>query len=74
MAASVIYDHQSRSDVMGWLYIAYFSDNTTLTNCLTPAMTIHPYPHYYRPDLYQIDSPSFLTQSLSQQPAMYSIP
>ena len=73
MAASEIYDHQNRSGVMGWLYITYFSDNTTLPNCFTPAMTIHPTPHYHRPDLNQIDTPSFLTQSLSQQPAMYSI-
>ena len=42
MAASVIYDHQS--DVMGKLIITYFSDNTTLTHCLTPTMTIQHHP------------------------------
>ena len=74
MPASEIYDHQNRSGVMGWLYITYFSENTTLTHCLTRAMTIHPHPHYCWPKSYQIDTPSFLTQSLSKQPAMYSIP
>ena len=65
MAASEIYDQQNRRDVMGWLIITYLSDNTILTHCLTPAMTIHPHPHYQRPNLYQIDTPSFLIQSLS---------
>ena len=74
MAASEIYGQQNRRDVMGWLIITYFSDNTILTHCLTPAMTIHPNPHYQRPNLYQIDTPSFLTQSLLWQPAMYFIP
>ena len=41
MAASEICDHQNRSDVMGWLIITYFSNNTTFTHCLTPAMTTH---------------------------------
>ena len=74
MAASEIYDHRNRSGVMGWLYITFFSDNTALTYCLTLAMTIHPHPHYHRPNLYQIDTPYFLTQSLSQHLALYSIP
>ena len=34
MAASEIYDHKNRSVVMGWLYITYFSDKTTLTHWL----------------------------------------
>ena len=74
MAASEIYDHKNRSGVMGWLYITYFSDNTTLTHCLARAMTIHPHPHFRWCNLYQIDTPFFHTQSLSKQPAMYSIP
>ena len=74
MAASEIYDHQNRSGLMGWLYITYFSDNTTLMHCRMLAMTIHAHPHYHRPNLYQIDTSSLLTQSLSQQPAMYSLP
>ena len=44
MAASVIYGHQNKSGVMGCLIITYFNDNTTLTDCLTWAMTIHPHP------------------------------
>ena len=74
MAASEINDHQNRSGVMGWLYIPYFSDDTTPTHCLTMAIAIHPHPHYHRPNLYQIDTLAFLTQSLSQQPAMCTIP
>ena len=42
MAVSEIYDNQNRSGVMGLLYITYFSDNTTLTHCLTPAITNAP--------------------------------
>ena len=74
MAVSEIYDHQNRSGVMRLLYITYFSDNTTLMHCLMPAITIHPHPYYHRPNLYQIDTPSFLTQSLSQPQDNYSIP
>ena len=51
MGANEIYDHQNRIDVMGWLYITYLSDNTTLTHCLIQAMTIHPHPHYRWPNL-----------------------
>ena len=86
MAASEIYDHQNRSGVMGWLYITYLvailSSRTVLRrpwpstphpHPLPPHSHPHPHTHYNQPDLYQIDTPSFLTQSLSQQPAMYSI-
>ena len=68
MAVSKFYDHPNRSGMMGWLYITYFSDNTTLTHWLTPTMTIHPYPYYHGHYLYQKDTPSFLSQSLIQQP------
>ena len=72
MAASEIYDHQSRNGVMNWLYITYFCEDTTLTPY---ASHDHPpHPHHHQPNLYQIDIPSFLTQSLSQKSAMYSIP
>ena len=57
MAASDISGRQNRIGVMGGLYNTSFSNNTTLTHCLMPAMIIHPYPHYHRPNLYQIDIP-----------------
>ena len=60
MAASDIYDHQNGSGVMGCLYIIYFSENTTLTHCLTPTMTIPPPPTIIDPIYTKLTTHLFL--------------
>ena len=72
MAANEIYDHQNRSGVVWWVGCI-----SLILVTILPSHTALRGPSPSTPttaDLYQIDTPSFLTQSLSKQPAMYSIP